>query len=304
MDVMPQLLRLSQDQLGIFSLRQARELHISENAITHAVAKGWLRRVRTGILAIAGATDSWEQHVLAAVLAGNENCFASHATAAKVCSLTTAHPDIIEVTALIDRQLRIPGVRAHRCGTLHEHDITEVRGIPVTSPARTIVDLSSRSSVDELAKLIDAGLRQRVLTLAALHACLVRLGIAPGRSPKKLQAVLAARTPGYEPGESTLETAVFDAIVRGGLPAPVRQFPVKLGRTPYRLDLAYPEQRIAIEVDGFDFHRTRSDFDRDRTRQNALVLARWTVLRFTSQSTAAEIVESVRGALFGQSHGS
>ena len=66
----------------------------------------------------------------------------------------------------------------------------------------------------------------------------------------------------------------------------------------YFLDLAYPDVKLDIEVDGFDFHRTRTVFDADRVRQNDLVRVDWTVLRFTSRSAPEEIVSAVRPFLF------
>lgn len=151
--------------------------------------------------------------------------------------------------------------------------------------------------------MVDDGLRRRVLTLSELHAVAARLPtIAPGRSPKTVEAVLRERTAGFHPGGSELESHVLRTIVEAGLPAPVRQLRVVANGHTYFLDLAYPE-KVAIEVDGFAFHHDRTTFDRDRRRQNDLVNVGWIVLRFTSRSTAAEIVDSVRQALFGRSYG-
>jgi very-short-patch-repair endonuclease len=71
---------------------------------------------------------------------------------------------------------------------------------------------------------------------------------------------------------------------------------VQVGNRSYRIDLCYPEQRIAIEYDGWDFHRGRQAFDRDRARANDLVLLGMQVLRFTSRSSDQVIVDTVRAA--------
>ena len=63
---------------------------------------------------------------------------------------------------------------------------------------------------------------------------------------------------------------------------------VRLGDKQYRIDLSYPEAMVAIEVDGWEWHHTRTAFDGDRARANDLVAAGWTVLRFTSGMTDAE----------------
>src|SRR4029453_15640221 len=95
-----------------------------------------------------------------------------------------------------------------------------------------------------------------------------------------------------------LENRVIGALVGAGLPTPQRQFRVTVDDRVYFIDLAYPAERAAIEVDGFEFHRERGTFDADRERQNGLVRAGWIVLRFTSRSSAAEIVTAGRDGLF------
>ena len=86
-------------------------------------------------------------------------------------------------------------------------------------------------------------------------------------------------------------------LVAAGLTAPVQQHRVRIGGRTFRVDLAYVGIKLAIELDGWEFHGSRSAFDDDRARANALVAAGWTVLRFTSRSTDAEIVACVRAAL-------
>jgi very-short-patch-repair endonuclease len=111
-----------------------------------------------------------------------------------------------------------------------------------------------------------------------------------------IHALLAARLDGYDAGDSDLETKVLRWLVTAGLAPARQQFRVLLEGRTCKIDLAYPELKIAIELDGWDTHRTRSAFDDDRARANALVLAGWIVLRFTSRSTADEVVEAVRAA--------
>jgi very-short-patch-repair endonuclease len=253
--------------------------------------------VRDGVFAIAGTRPTWAQSVLAAVLAAGDTAAASHFTAATLWELDTEQRERLEITTAIERQTRLGGVLAHRTGILPEHDRTVHREIPVATMARTIMDLSSSLDPKRLGRLVDEALRRRLMTLTALHACASRLTApAPGRRPQVVQALLAARVPGYDPGDSDLETRCCDALREAGLPLPIRQHPVKIGGNRYRIDLAYPCERIAVELDGFDFHRSRTSFDADRARGNALVLAGWQLLRFTSHSTAAEMVSAIVAA--------
>jgi very-short-patch-repair endonuclease len=93
-----------------------------------------------------------------------------------------------------------------------------------------------------------------------------------------------------------LETRVLRALVAAGLPPPRQQYRVRIAGRTCKIDLAYPDLLIAIELDGWDSHRTRSAFDSDRERANALVLAGWVVLRFTSRSSDSEIAAVVQAA--------
>lgn len=288
---------LAARQHNLVTRAQARGLGLSDLMIRRRIRTGRWRRVRRGVLAVGGAPPTFEQAVMSAVLAGGDTAAASHGTAAFLWGLLSRPPDQIEITTVLERQVRIEGVRAHRTGILHELDRTTVRGIPVTSVARTIVDLSMRCDARGLARLFDDGLRRGLVSHVGLYRCVERLPLAPGRSPDRIHALLAKRIPGYDPGDSDLETDAWEILVASGLAEPVREHRVSINGHRYRIDLAYPEQRIAIELDGYDSHRTRTAFDDDRARGNELVLAGWTLLRFTSNTPPAELVAAVREAL-------
>ncbi|MCZ7526119.1 MAG: DUF559 domain-containing protein [Acidimicrobiia bacterium] len=239
---------------------------------------------------------------MAAVLATGEDAVASHGSAARLWRLDCPHDDQLEVTSPRTRRVRIPGVRAHRSVVFLGEEHGRTRGIAATSVARTIVDLSGRLSTRELGVVLDDGLRRNIVTLDVLRRCVAGLAPAPGRRPSRVHRLLVDRLPGYDPGESELEMRVVRTLVAGGVPQPVLQHEVAVADRSYRLDLAYPGSRLAIEVDGWEFHRSRAAFDRDRTRANALVVAGWTLLRFTSRMSPEEMVVSVKTALAALGH--
>jgi very-short-patch-repair endonuclease len=288
-------------QHGLVTAAQARALGVTVDGVRHRCRSGRWERLGHGVFRLAGSPSTRAQAVLAAVLAAGEPAWASHFTSLVLWAYRgfDAHP--LEVCVPLERRPRVTGVRVHRSGTLEPGDVAAVDGIPVLTAARALVDTSARFDDAALGALVDDGLRRRVLTLGVLHAMLHRLPtIAPGRSPARLERVLRPRTGDFEPGDSQLERRVYAAIVAAGLPTPRRQHRVVVGERTYFLDLAYPDRRLAIEVDGFDFHRGRAVFDRDRLRQNDLVGAGWTVVRFTSTSTDAEIVATLRPLVFGR----
>jgi hypothetical protein len=159
----------------------------------------------------------------------------------------------------------------------------------ITSPLRTVVDLSSRLGVEGTGRLLDDMLRRRLVTIAQLRDRLACVRPAPGRSVRVLRIVLAARDDTYDPGESTLEARIRRVIHRKGFPEPVGQHPVRDASLSVRLDFAYPDVKVYLEGDGFGFHRMRSDLDRDVRRRNGLVQRGWIGLHFTWDMTATEI---------------
>jgi hypothetical protein len=196
---------------------------------------------------------------------------------------------------------RLTGVRPHQSTCLPEGHCTRVGGVPVTTPARTLVDLASVLSGGLLERVVDDSLRRRLASLAELRAVHDRLSESGRRGMARMALVLAARPDSYQPGDSDAELRLVRALVAGGHPRPIQQHQVHAGGTVYLLDLAYPQERIGIEFDGFGSHgATRSSLDRDRVRANALTLAGWTVLHFTSASTPSQVVADVRTALEGR----
>jgi len=114
-----------------------------------------------------------------------------------------------------------------------------------------------------------------------------------------MRSLLVARDPTLAPAESDLETLLSKILRGGGLPDPVRQFPVMISGHSFRLDAAYPELMIFMEGDGFGVHSQRSPFERDRSRQNLLVVAGWLPLRFTWRRLCRsphDVVSEVRAA--------
>jgi very-short-patch-repair endonuclease len=112
-----------------------------------------------------------------------------------------------------------------------------------------------------------------------------------------MRALLDDRATGPDLGDSDAEARIARWLVGAGLPQPVQQHRVRVGRRTYKLDLAYPRHQIAIEFDGWATHRTRLAFDADRVRDLDLEDQDWRVLHFTSRSTREFVVDRVRRAL-------
>ena len=109
--------------------------------------------------------------------------------------------------------------------------------------------------------------------------------------------MLSERLPGYDPGDSDLETRVLRTIVAGGFPPPIQQHRVRLRGKTFKLDLAYPDRRAGFEIDSWAYHGFRSPFTDDRTRRNLLELAGWQIYQFTDSHSEAHILDVVGSVL-------
>ena len=118
-------------------------------------------------------------------------------------------------------------------------------------------------------------------TITGVQSALGRLGGRGRRGAGVLRRVLEQRGLGTLTHEGALEPMLADLCARFGLPMPDYQYEITLDGGRRRLDFAYPDLRIAIEVDGYEFHSRYERFEDDRVRANALELAGWLVLRFT-----------------------
>lgn len=297
MDVRPHVNRIAASQHSLVTLEQALGAGLTIGQVRRRARSGEWVVARPRVYAVAGAPPTWVRSVAAATLCLGTEAWASHATAARLWGLAGVEPDEIDVLVALDRRVKLAGVRSHRTSGLFTADLTGHRRIAITTPERTIVDLSASVPPAALGRMVDDGLRRRLVRLDRLRRCVGRLGGSPGRRPAVVHDLLGARLPGYDPGDSDLETRVLCALVANRLPPPVQQYRVRIGGRQFRIDLAYPSARLAIELDGWAFHNSRTAFDDDRARANLLVSVGWTVLRFTSRSTEGEIVTCTRAAL-------
>lgn len=260
--------RVARTQHGVVRRDQ---LGLPEGTIDSWVQARRLERMHSGVYRVAGSVETWEQHAMAAVLAGWG--VLSHRSAARLWGLTDH--DVIEI-AVAAGQPRPEGVVVHRSSDLVSEHVTRRRGIPVTNPMRTLVDLGA---VDKWAvsDALERAVIARVCSVVAVERILDEVARRGRRGAGVLRRVLDDRALGQARPDGLLEARFARVLREHGLPLP--EFQYRVGR--HRVDFAYPELRIAIEVDGFEVHGTPAALQADLERQNTLVAAGWTVLRFT-----------------------
>lgn len=206
---------------------------------------------------------------------------ASHLSAGWLLGLAEEPPKRPEVTADRSTGHRDDSARLHRTDDLLRRDTMTVQGLRTTNAIRTCIDLGARMPADELERVIERARHQRLVHLDPLIVRFLQLA-RPGRDGiVSVRQVLLRLDPTLEPAESDLETLLMQVLRDHGVELPVRQHPVRIDGRDFRIDVCYPELRLAIESDGFHDHGTRAMFESDRERQNLLMLDGWTVLRFT-----------------------
>ena len=219
---------------------------------------------------------------------------ASHHDAARLWGMELVQPsDVHHATVARCRsRLSRSGTRVHRADV----EAVEVAGVPATTAARTVLDLCRALPHAEAVVAADSALRRGLLTVPGLLAAAAALAPAAGRPRvRDVVARVDARS------GSVLETLCRLVLEDAGLRPFETQYVVRSGRSILgRVDFAWPEQRLVVEVDGFAFHADRAAYRADRRRGNALVLAGWRVLRFSYEDVVgapAVVAAVVRAAL-------
>lgn len=278
----PRLARLAGRQLGVVSREQLYELGFSAKQIRRLLAQGWLHRVHHNVYAVGHRQLVPRAYLLAALLSVGSRGFLSHRTAAAVWGLRPINPSDVEVTMLGAAGRRRRGLTIHRTETEpHADDVRINGGLRVSSVGRMLIELAVRETPEELERLTTLAVQRRLLRLdardgrLALEACLARHERRPGI--KRLKAVLAAyrRT---ESHKSTLELA-FDQFLRRHPEIPDPRRNVHINR--WEIDRFWPQQRLAVELDGRPYHVAVREMERDRVKDAALQRLGLTPIRFT-----------------------
>jgi very-short-patch-repair endonuclease len=272
--------------LALMSARQI-ELRLHEGRLISA---------HPGIYRIGGAPVTPRGLLYAACMAGGDGAVASHRSAAGLWRLRGVAPGAPEITVPSPRWTRVRGTRVHRSDRLDPGFLTVAEGILVTIPARTLFDLSAVLTPYVVERAVDDALRRKLMTIEELRRCYIALTRRGRRKSTVIRAILEDRLGDLEGAESAGEREVARALRAAGY-EPVPQYQVVAGGAVYVLDFAFPPERVGLEWDGWAVHGTRTAFDHDRRRDNALRLAGWTILRFGDRTPVGEVVRTTDAAL-------
>lgn len=277
--------RIAARQHGVFTHDQATACGITRDAILWRVRVGRWERLYPAVFRLAGSPRTWRQDALAACLHFGAGTALSFRSAALLRGVGGLKDQTLEITVRRNRNRRATHtLRIHsEPGGIPPEDMTTIDGIPVTKLARTLLDLASVEQEEVVERCLDDALRRRLVSISSLERWLEDPRRLRHRGGSLLRRFIQARaTIGVT--ESPLETDVLKVLARAGLAMPMLQYVVRDGdRFVGRVDLAYPEHRVAIEVDGFRYHDDRRSFDAERARGNDLQALGWLVLRVTAK---------------------
>lgn len=256
---------IAEVQRGVVSRAQLRQAALSHDAIDRMAAKGRLHRIFRGVFAVGHRElPPWALET-AALLAVGPEAVLSHLSAGALWGLLPAlQPDDgVDVLRSGPRMQR-RGIRVHRTSRVEPRDVRVRDGLPVTSPARTLLDLAEVVPIRRLERALDEAIVQRLVRPAQVEDALAR---ASGRhGAPKLAAVLG--TAGRTRTRSEAEERLLALIRQAEIPAPETN--ARIGG--FEVDFLWRDQGLVLELDGYRFHSTRSAFERDR-RKGAVLTA-------------------------------
>lgn len=260
-------------QHGVVCRRQLLEAGVSPHLLAHRLATGRILPLHRGVYRI-GPIAAPHAREMAAILACGAGAVLSHRTAAGLWGLrpkpdSRTEPDV----ALPTGRRRRAGIRLHRLTTLRTDEVSRLEGIPVTSPARTLLDLAAASETREIERALAEGAARRLVRPEQLQRILDRHPGAPGAA--RLRSLLETRAPGLTRSEA--EERFLELVRAAQLEDPESN--VMVGG--FEVDFFWRQRALVVEVDGFAHHSGTRAFEGDRRRDARLAAAGLIVIRVT-----------------------
>jgi very-short-patch-repair endonuclease len=287
-------------QAGLVTVAQLREVGISDSSISEAVARSRLHPVFHGVYSVGHRYLTIHARYLAATLACGAGSVVSHGSAAWLLGLQDRRPKEVDVIAPVEAGRKVPGVKRRFVPAPIGEEVWRRNGVPLTSPARTIVDCAGALDARGISNLIEQASVVGVLDVAAID----RVLDGPRRRGMKklLRAVAPWRR--YRRGikiRSRMEAKLLPLLSEAALPIPQTNAKLRLGGKVYEVDFLWRAQKLVVETDGGRFHDNPAAGERDSARNRALAAAGyrlprlgWEDLRDRPEATLCEIARLLR----------
>lgn len=263
-------------QLALITTHQLHIAGVGRGGVRRRSENGTLHRQYRGVYLVGHPILLPGARELGAVLACGDRAIVSHRSAAALWGLARAPFDHVEVT-VIERGCRSRhGLRVHRVEHLDAADRAHKSGIPVSSPARALIDYAATANAAELEWAIAEAHAHKLADERRILAAIER---APNRAGVSHVRAILGQPGGPKRTRSGGERAMLRLVRAARLPIPRTNYPV----AGFSADFCWPDQRLIVEVDGYDFHSDRAAFERDHRRDIAHKDAGYEVLRFTGR---------------------
>jgi len=279
-DVDRLIAELAARQHNAFTRVQALDGGMAATTVRRRVRSGRWGAPLPGVYTIAGAPPTWLHHVWCAYLAAGPTAVVTHESALHLHGLHLQPRHPITLTVSHGGHHRLRGVFVHQIDDLRPHRVTEVAGLPVSTPERAVVEVAATLGRRRLADVLDEAVAARRTSYGKVAACLQE--VARPRKPgvATLGRVLDERSEGPGAPASALERDLAAALRAGGLPAPVRQHPLPgRGAIEGLVDAAYVDARLILEADGRRWHTRIRDLKKDHDRDTEAARVGWQTLR-------------------------
>jgi hypothetical protein len=236
-----------------------------------------------GVYAVGHRNIPFEGEMLAAVKACRPGSWLSHFAGAAAWEFVEWDGRFPEVTVVGQGTRVHKGIRVHRTQRIEPVDVTRHRGIPITSPARTLLDLASVLRYQPLRRAVREAFAQRRVSHGQLTETITRLG--PRGGSRILTMILAD---GPAPTRTVLEDVVLDLILDGGFAAPDVNVPIKIAGRQLVPDFRWPAERLIVEADGGQWHDHELARQDDAERQAFLEAHGERLIRVTWKQALSE----------------
>jgi very-short-patch-repair endonuclease len=272
---------LATRQHGVITRRQLVELGLKRGAIDNRVNARRLHPVHRGVYAYGhrrlGQRGIW----MAAVLASGRDAVLSYRSAAALWGLIRSRWSLVDVTSVHGRPGRAD-IRLHR-SKVEDNERTVESGIPVTSVARTLLDLAEVVDESRLRRAFEEADRLKLLRMAQMERVCAQAGRRKGLSALR-RLIDDAREPATT--RSPLENRFVEFYREHLSDLPEPQTNVSI--LDHEVDAYWPPQRLVVEMDSWEFHSHRAAFESDRKRDTAMQAAGYRVIRLTHRRLEEE----------------
>ena len=256
---------LAAPQWGVVDIAQLRACGLNDVDVALRVERGSLHPKHRGVYAVGHEYLPLQGRFLAALLACGDGALLSHRAAAAVGGFLAWRGGPIDVLVLDTTTRLHAGIRLHRTIRLQPEDVQRRDGLPVTTPARTLVDLAAVLEYRTLRRATREAQARKCVTHAEIVRTLERL--RPCRGARKLAQILAT---GPAPTRSELEDLVLDLLLDAGFQHPAVNLPITIGGRRVVPDFRWPDQRLTLEADGAEWHDNPIARSDDAERQALL----------------------------------